>query len=211
MPINGPELAKPHHIMIRLKFYINTIVLNAVLGLCVFLFSAASLAFKDSPTCAELFRSRSAKDSYRMVHGEVELDKLENFFRYRDITNKFVFEAVLRRGGLSMEVYLASHKRQTRSARRGSELYTEMMAHFGVEKIDYVEGTWLGGFNSDQFYEGLARGMSLEQAALNTWSGRQAQRFGFNTIESIFFDKETYGPEGRHGVQVKFVRSSVRQ
>jgi len=83
-------------------------------------------------------------------------------------------------GTLSISAFLSFSEFGVRSHLRGDDLYRKMIEHFGVEKIKKIKGVWFDGTNYDRFFELLKAGHSKEEAALGTWSGRQAQKYGFN-------------------------------
>jgi hypothetical protein len=63
----------------------------------------------------------------------------------------------------------------------GEEQFQKAVDHFS-KNIRGIFGYWIEGTNHSQFYEGLRKGLSLEEAALNTWTGRQAVRKGFKRV-----------------------------
>ena len=64
-------------------------------------------------------------------------------------------------------------------------------------QVNKIRGTWNPGEASDSvnfnaFYDALSKGgISEQQAAFNTWTGKRAQEYGFNKIESIEKDGES--------------------
>lgn len=91
-----------------------------------------------------------------------------------------------------------------RSATRGSELYAQMMEHFGPENIVSVLGNFYYGSNHEAYFSYKAQGYSQKEAAMMTWSGRQAAKYGFTRAMSV---TETWSEsEGYSGVEVEFGR-----
>ena len=70
-----------------------------------------------------------------------------------------------------------------RSSLKGHELYKEMMEHFGKSNINRIESVWKDQKNFTQFFKNVETGMGESEAALHTWSGRQAQRYGFSEAQ----------------------------
>lgn len=57
----------------------------------------------------------------------------------------------------------------------------------GVQ-VNKIRGAWLSNtdsVNTAQYSANLAKGMSPNDAALNTWTGKLAQKYGFTKVESI--------------------------
>lgn len=104
----------------------------------------------------------------------------------------YSFEATLNEDGvLHIAAFLSYPDLGVRSHLRGSDLYKEMIEHFGLARIKKIRGTWLDGTNYEQFFDKLDEGYSEEEAALATWSGRQAQKFGFTRVESVEVEEST--------------------
>lgn len=51
-----------------------------------------------------------------------------------------------------------------------------------------IIGQWQDGTNFDQFQAGLQAGMSVENAALGTWTGYNAQRVGYKRVKPLTSD-----------------------
>jgi hypothetical protein len=67
---------------------------------------------------------------------------------------------------------------------RGNVLFKEMINHFR-DTAKGVVGSWTYGDNLAAFNRLTAQGMSLEEAAAQTWTGMQAARNGFTKVEVI--------------------------
>jgi hypothetical protein len=135
--------------------------------------------------CFDLF------SAFKTVQGEKDkefLIKRAHKFSYLDKEYDFEFTAELdNHGVLALNVQLINKRLGIRSYQHGPDLYAQMIEHFGLENINAIEGVWGGGTNFDQFNGNLRRGMGVEEAAANTWSGRQAARYGFTKIKSYEF------------------------
>lgn len=102
----------------------------------------------------------------------------------------YLFQGTLSdRGTLDITAYLSFSEFGVRSHLRGSELYREMIEHFGVERIKKIKGAWLEGTNYERFFELYNSGYSKEDAASMTWSGRQAAKYGFNRVGRVEIQK----------------------
>ncbi|WP_313282889.1 hemagglutinin repeat-containing protein [Stenotrophomonas indicatrix] len=72
----------------------------------------------------------------------------------------------------------------------GTDMFASAMrrlANEGVE-VNKVRGAWVGGtdsVNADEYLRNVANGMSKEGAAMNTWTGRIAQKYGYKNVEKI--------------------------
>jgi hypothetical protein len=71
---------------------------------------------------------------------------------------------------------------------RGSEMFNDALNAFGPN-VRGVRGTWLGGGdiadNFDSFKGLLSSGLSPEQAALGTFTGKMASRAGFSNVRVV--------------------------
>ena len=72
----------------------------------------------------------------------------------------------------------------------GTDMYNSMMTRLRQEGVDVagIRGAWLKGTDSvnfAQYQSGLAAGLEPTQAALNTWTGKLAQSYGYSRVESI--------------------------
>jgi hypothetical protein len=67
---------------------------------------------------------------------------------------------------------------------RGHVLFKEMINHFG-DTAKGVVGSWTYGDNLAAFNRLTAQGLSLEEAAAQTWTGMQAATNGFTKVEVI--------------------------
>lgn len=72
----------------------------------------------------------------------------------------------------------------------GTDMFASAMrrlANEGVE-VKSVRGAWVGGtdsVNADEYLRNVASGMLKEEAAMNTWTGRIARKYGYSKIEKI--------------------------
>jgi hypothetical protein len=135
--------------------------------------------------CFELF------NIYTTVQGEKEyIVKLGHKFSYEDKTYGFKFVAELENDGtLFLDTELVNNRLGIRSHMHGRDLYEQMIQHFGLQRITGIRALWSGGTNFSQFHGNLRNRMNVEDAALNTWSGRQAARYGFTKLATYEFIK----------------------
>ena len=85
---------------------------------------------------------------------------------------------------------------------RGHVLFKEMIDHFGATAKGVV-GSWTYGDNLAAFNRLTAQGLSLEEAAAQTWTGMQAARNGFTKVEVI--------AEGLPGAYTRVLAKLTRQ
>lgn len=83
----------------------------------------------------------------------------------------------------------------------GSDMFHSMMTRLEQEKINVsgIRGAWLKGTDSvnfAQYQSGLAAGLEPAQAALNTWTRKLSQSYGYSQVESL--------PSGNSNVYVLF-------
>jgi len=115
---------------------------------------------------------------------------------------KYKVDAYLgRRGELSFEMYTKIGGRYSKL--RADYEMQNIMKHFG-DKVKAIEAEWTTAFGSDHsnldlFNDAVEAAMNkadiagldeispelLETAAWNTWTGKQAKKYGFTVIESI--------------------------
>lgn len=74
-----------------------------------------------------------------------------------------------------------------RSVLKGKYLYDKVMQHIGIDRIRFVQGIWADGDNLKAFRANIAKGLTPEESALATWSGRQASRYGFDRVAEVFY------------------------
>lgn len=100
-------------------------------------------------------------------------------------------------GVLTLAIY-----RNEGSPVSGREMFDMAMEHFG-SRVRKIEGNWFHGTNLNKFNEQTARGVPASVAAAQTWTGRQAARYGFTAVESV----DARGTPGAYTrVTARFVR-----
>ncbi|VVN47877.1 Hint domain-containing protein [Pseudomonas fluorescens] len=72
----------------------------------------------------------------------------------------------------------------------GTDMFASAMQRLGNEgiKVNQIRGAWEAGtdsVNTARYLENIANGMSKENAALNTWTGQIAQKYGYGKVEKI--------------------------
>ncbi len=83
----------------------------------------------------------------------------------------------------------------------GSELFGKAVDHFGRENISGVRGLWVYGDNLATVNRLTGEGMSLAEAARQTFTGKMAGRLGMSNVEVV----STTGRAGSYsGVEVVF-------
>ncbi len=100
---------------------------------------------------------------------------------------RFYIFATLTSGVLRFEV-VARMLDGGRGSVTGKEFFAAMMAHFGG-RINLIESKWsaTSGMttNLDLVNRATASGMSIEDAATLTWTGRRASDFGFGQVLGV--------------------------
>jgi hypothetical protein len=76
---------------------------------------------------------------------------------------------------------------------RGKELFDEAMEHF-KGKFQIIQGTWISGDNLEAFQKSLSEGKTAEEAAFQTWTGKQAFRHGYTKVH---VEMETFSNSSR--------------
>lgn len=156
------------------------ILLSSLLGHACFLGHALA-----APSC------ESVHSPIQVLVGPLETVKTRDSFEISDPENQFFFLAQLYHGELIMDIQLVDGHR--RSSIRGSEAYAQMMTHFKPHGIYLISATWSYGTNNKRFFELLDQGVPAEQAALQTWSGQQATKYGYTEVRDI--DLTPHNPE----------------
>ena len=106
-----------------------------------------------------------------------------------DSEQNFAFMAVYNSQSKSIEIrtMLVDWAHGQRSAIKGSEAYKDMMEHFSDKDVRVIRGNWSQSDNSIAYINNVRNsGMDPEQAALNTWSGKQAAAHGYGHARVIF-------------------------
>jgi hypothetical protein len=73
------------------------------------------------------------------------------------------------------------------SGASGTDMFASAMQRLDQEgvQVNAIRGTWIEGtdsVNSAEYLSNLDQGMSPQQAAANTWTGRMAARYGFTNV-----------------------------
>lgn len=148
----------------------------------LFLFLLQSLYFGNADTevrCGPLFK----KKRLEVRTSVADIEKTQRKFIVKDVLDRNIFwKAYLEDGVLSMRIQLKVPSQGYRSSLQGHKIYKEMMEHFGVKNIKKIESVWIEQTNFTQFFKNIEKGMSEKEAALNTWSGRQAKSYGFSKV-----------------------------
>jgi hypothetical protein len=87
---------------------------------------------------------------------------------------------------------------------RGQDQFNKILDHFGRDNVDAIKGNWQYDTNLNGFNDGIAQGMTPEQAAANTWTGKQAAAAGFTNVE---IEQGHMNPDGTYSqVKARFTR-----
>lgn len=130
----------------------------------------------------------------KVVYSEIEvdesIDERISWSQYDEETKDyFYFSGYIDiNGDFSFATFLVNHFENTRSSMQGRKYFRKAIRFFGKRNIETILAQWLE--NSDnhlQYHTALQQGMTPEQAAFSTWTGRQAKSIGFSRIESITF------------------------
>lgn len=105
---------------------------------------------------------------------------------------------------LFMSGYLSFPEKGFRSSLSGSQIYTNIVNYFGLMNIKRIHDKWFDGDNLEVYLEGVASGLSREEAVRRTWSAKQAAKHGFTKIESV--TEKNHAVLGHLSVDVLFVR-----
>jgi filamentous hemagglutinin len=69
----------------------------------------------------------------------------------------------------------------------GSQMLDDVFDHFGADKIREFDAKWVRNSsfrgNYDEYMQNLQKPMQPEEAAWNTWTGRQLKGRGFTSVE----------------------------
>ena len=126
-------------------------------------------------------------------NGYLELSNADQFW-VRDKKNPYYFfnsSLDLGDGSLYIDARLRNESSGSRSRMNGHQLYHLMMKHIGVDRIKTVQGIWSQGDNFKEFFDNVRHlGYSHEKAAFETWSGRQAAKYGFTEIAEIYVEEK---------------------
>ena len=76
-------------------------------------------------------------------------------------------------------------------------MFNGLIARTGQEGVNLqgIRGAWIGGTDSVNFAQyraGISAGLTPEQAALNTWTGKLSKQHGFTTVEKVIDNGNVY-------------------
>ena len=132
----------------------------------------------------------------------VSVERTAESYRATDLAVKRIQAVGYLRGG-ELELLIRTKLPEgTRGALRGGKEFQAILEHFGVENIKVIKGSWSYGDNLAEFNKLLLEGLTEEEAALGTWTGKQAQAVGFGKVRV-----RTYGSPGDYEkVEAYFTR-----
>ena len=173
-----------------------------ILAICLLGFSSIQAA---ELSCRSIF-SPTVQPALIVLQSDPENLSEGIKFEVRDKNNdEFTFDASLFPGGrLRLNAFLAISELGIRSSMSGQHLYNKMIKYYGLENINRIVGLWLGGTNYDAFLINQASGQSLAESALNTWSGRQAAKYGFTEVQTL--EVKNNSMTGETEIYVEFTR-----
>ncbi len=104
----------------------------------------------------------------------------------RDLSNsRFkAFAVVGSDGFLEIDIRTKLEDGARSTSLRGSEQMRQILRHF-AGRIRGIRGNWQYGDNLRVFNQATTAGMTCEQAALQTWTGQQAQAAGFSCVGNV--------------------------
>lgn len=202
--INGNEFAADvsMHANGKLNAFKTTRGLGSIIS-AIFLTLAltffVSSQCKGATTCDSLLRAQQNYTPFQLSDFHVGKDitpRLTTGKLEHEIFNHiFLSYEVNGSGYLSFSVYLQnkmSAQNGMTPRYRGYELFDYMMQDLAARGVEIVEihATWITygrgvKTNFTQFDQALRNGLSPEEAALQTWTGIQARRYGFEKADSI--------------------------
>ncbi len=126
---------------------------------------------------------------------KVFIKKSENYISYID-ADAPVFQAIgeLQKDGSLDLIFLLKDKENIHSKNlRGQEMFANIIEYFGPEKIKKINGFWIKGDNLNAFNTSLKNGLTFEEAAKQTWTGKQAAKYGYTEAIIKYTEKNRDG------------------
>jgi len=132
-----------------------------------------------------------------LVHNCGVETKTENGYTWQHQESRSLIAAELdKNGDLTLLV-----NRNEGSPLRGSEMFDKVMNHFG-DRVNSITGNFIDD-NRETFNRLTAAGADDTTAALGTWTGKQASRYGFTSVGSVL----TRGGRGAYSkIEATFLR-----
>jgi len=133
--------------------------------------------------CGEVFES-----PFRIQVADVGITVDEQSYYVWDRNGEFYFKAKLDNRQINIKAFLVNHTERLRSSIHGAKVFDEMMEHFSTDNVDVIQGRWFpfSVSNYQAFKEAREKGLSLEESAFSTWTGRQAQKYGYTYVDVGF-------------------------
>lgn len=104
------------------------------------------------------------------------------------------------RGELSITMRTVLEDGTRSTVLRGAEQFQRILNYF-AGRFTSIKGSWQYGTNLAKINELTGKGMSLEAAAAETWTGQQAAQAGYKAVRIL----NTQGTPGNYtSVQVRF-------
>ncbi len=113
------------------------------------------------------------------------LNSQTHYYWTSSLNDEYFLEGELFKDGvLEFNINLKDFSSKKRSHTRGADVFKEMLRHFGVKNIRAIRGIWSSGDNYDVFLKSLPI-LGAKKAALKTWTGQQAARWGFTRVKTV--------------------------
>lgn len=141
----------------------------------------------------------------------LKLSRGENYYRIADSRHQdlYVDGSIDDYGTLSLYLYTKTPTGDRSPLLRGKESFEAILQHFGP-KVKRIQGNWTlsssnkyGSDNLKTVNELTAKGVPLEEAVKQTWTGQQAAASGFSQTAKIFANG---GPGNYSVVEVLFTK-----
>lgn len=147
--------------------------------LSLFILFQSQIGFAQSK-CTDIFES-----PFQIQVAEAKFELTPRVYHVWDINGWFYFKATLEDRQVNIKAFLVNHEEGYRSTIRGTDAFAEMIEHFGKDNVDVIQGRWFpfSVSNYQSFKEAREKGLSMEEAAFSTWTGRQAAKHGYVYVD----------------------------
>lgn len=134
----------------------------------------------DKPCLAQILKPVKTETKY------VSVDLLDPTFRVEGILESS--------GTLSLSFQLRDIEGNRSVFLSGKEEFQRIMEHFG-KRVKRIQGTWLYGDNLAEFNRlvGPPHGLDVFEAAAQTWTGKNAAKYGYTEVKILKLTKSIRG------------------
>jgi hypothetical protein len=137
------------------------------------------------------------KHSYQ-DNPKIEVHKSDTQFEVREkkrmFRQKFFFLSDIRNGTVYINASLRNKKRHSNEL-SGKVLFDHMMMHYTPERVKTIIGHWYDySDNHKAFIKAMDSGMTPSEAALETWTGKQAAKYGYKYASVTFAKHRSMDP-----------------